>query len=1129
MPLSRRDLMLGSTAIVTASLVASPGTAGPLDRLSQIVGSPSISLDFAAGSYSLNLGGDTSSISGTVAGLVASKLLSVDRNAAAYAESTTGAWTSFSSNVLRVTNRGALIERAATNYAQNTALTPATGKTLPSGWDTWNLPTAKTSPAPFTVTAGTPVTDPTTGFQAVPVRFKGTNTLGHSTRVDLYFHQRLKVVTAAGKIWVGSAFLGLQSGTLPSTARLCVSFNDASGNATGGLIGATPPALGANGVNYTSDAAMPAGQTKVSRLETLPFTVTAPATACTSLVPGACNQYVNFFFCFDMAAGSNVDFTLLVAMPQLETVPDTEARATSPIPNADGTGIGSTRPADVVALGGTLLTAVQAGQGTLAATLAGTPWRLANGTSNPAWRPMSSVVPRRTQVILGVNSQAALTREADGGVSSSFGGKPRTFRAQITNWANAHAAVLTWGGSTIGVCSTACANYSTQTGAMPAVTALTLGSGGGGFLDGYLQKLTFSPAKVSDLSPVGNIVADVIVYGGKPGGVCAAVRAASEGREVAILGDWREVQLGGMIAGGLGETDIANRAAYGGLGRYLITRVNQYLFGPTNPDPQGFDYNSNFQPRLVSAVCDEMVARAGVNVYWTAGVTSVPKTGTRITSLVCGNTKTYNGQALTPKTGIGKVYVGADYEGDIMPLAGISWTMGRDSLAKYGEAVNGYLGYAPYINSGAYETFPVATQAKQNPYGLLYVDPWVTPGNPASGPIKGVVVVDKALNPGVSLTDKTLSLSVGDADPRGTQAYNFRVVMTKTAARLIPLPKTPPAGFDIADFEVFLRYIDAFKASGRTYDASTVAAANNTTWSLFDLFTFNQIGDIYDINSKGGVSSDYIGKSAAYVTADYPTREKIWQAHITWYLGLWYIMQYGTDPRIPKGMNAHALQFGLDSLHYGRDFHPNDFQYWTPQLYVREARRMVGPFVWNMVDIVHVDGTPPRKPNIIAAASYGIDSHAFYRMSMQEPVTRKWITWNEGVMAASSGYPATIFGKVPGGGNAVIGGANRLTPIPLDAFLPDPKECTNYAATFAGSVDHSGFGSFRMELANGAVGEGVGLLAAMACEQATQPDLQALISTSATAPFNYATLRPRLLKSPAIALGGIAPVAPLVN
>ena len=113
MPLSRRDLMLGSTAIVTASLVASPGTAGPLDRLSQIVGSPSISLDFAAGSYSLNLGGDTSSISGTVAGLVASKLLSVDRNAAAYAESTTGAWTSFSSNVLRVTNRGALIERAA--------------------------------------------------------------------------------------------------------------------------------------------------------------------------------------------------------------------------------------------------------------------------------------------------------------------------------------------------------------------------------------------------------------------------------------------------------------------------------------------------------------------------------------------------------------------------------------------------------------------------------------------------------------------------------------------------------------------------------------------------------------------------------------------------------------------------------------------------------------------------------------------------------------------------------------------------------------------------------------------------------------------------------------------------------
>ena len=73
------------------------------------------------------------------------------------------------------------------------------------------------------------------------------------------------------------------------------------------------------------------------------------------------------------------------------------------------------------------------------------------------------------------------------------------------------------------------------------------------------------------------------------------------------------------------------------------------------------------------------------------------------------------------------------------------------------------------------------------------------------------------------------------------------------------------------------------------------------------------------------------------------------------------------------------------------------------------------------------------------------------------------------------------------------------------------------------------FGFFRMELANAAVGEGVGLLAAMACEQATQPDLQAMLQAGAAAPFDYATLRGRLLNSPAIALGGKAPVAPLVN
>jgi hypothetical protein len=757
-----------------------------------------------------------------------------------------------------------------------------------------------------------------------------------------------------------------------------------------------------------------------------------------------------------------------------------------------------------------LLAAVATGQGTIAATLAGTPWRPAYGTSSAMRRVLSSVVPRRAQVILGVNNQIALLREADGGVSSALGGKPRTFRTQITNWANAQTAILTWGGGKTGLCSTACANYATRSGAFPTVTSVQLGSGGGGSLDGYLQKITFGPAYVANLAAIGNIDTEVVVYGAKPGGICAAYRAASEGRKVAILGDWREVQVGGMMAGGLGQTDVVNATAYGGLGRYVITRINK-LMGPNNGTAIINDTSFYFQPRFASAAFDELLARAGINVYWTAGVTAVPKAATRITSLVCGNSKTYGTQALTPKTATGKVFIGSDYEGDIMPLAGISWTMGREAAATYKEVNAGYMGIYPPATVNNF-MFP---DSAGNAY-ILTVDPWVTPGDPTSGPIKGVTLPP--------------NLAVGAADPTGNQAFNFRVIMTQVAARRVALPSKAPAGFDASEYELFLRFLAAITATGRTYQANTgqIASTTNKLFCIHDLLTLNFINEVYDINARAGVSSDYIGKSADYVRGDYTTRERIWQAHISWFLGLWYVMQYHTDSRVPPLLRADALTFGLDALHFP-NFHPNDFANWSPQLYVREARRMVSSnsgnkFVWNMGDIVQLDGTAPRSPRTVAAGSYAIDSHSFNRLPWNN--NGKWTCWNEGGMSYFAGSATVTVNGV----TAQIAGADKIAPLPLDAFLPTSTECSNYAATFAASVSHMAFGFFRMELANAAVGEAIGLLAAMACEQTTQPDLQDMLKTSAAAPFDYETLRSRLLvNSPAIALGGKAPVAPLKN
>ncbi|MFZ4407611.1 MAG: FAD-dependent oxidoreductase [Paracraurococcus sp.] len=1084
----RRDLLLTSAALTLAPAAAAlAATVTPLDRAAQVAGAVTSSLDFANKRYT--------GPAGSVADPVAARLLIVSRNAPGYAQTLAGTWTQFAANVLRVTDRGALIERAATNYAQSGSL--GAGTTLPGGWSVAGKPSA------VTMTVGKPVTDADTGFTALPVTFSGSNNFSFQTRVEVHFVSRTQINTKAGDIWVGSAFVALKAGTLPSNARMLIQAADSTGNVpAGGTTAGTPAAYG---TDYAAEGLMPTTQTVLQRLETTTFTVGSG---------GSCMQAA---FAFDLAVGAAVNCTLHIAMPQLEKVPDTEARATSPIVNFDTTGTGTSRPADQVILTGRLLAAVATGQGTIAATLAGTPWRPAYGTSSAMRRLLSSVVPRRPQVILGVNTQIALQREADGGVSSALGGKPRTFRTQITNWANAQTAILTWGGGKTGLCSTACANHATRSGAFPTVTSVQLGSGGGGSLDGYLQKITFGPAYVANLAAIGNIDTEVVVYGAKPGGICAAYRAASEGRKVAILGDWREVQVGGMMAGGLGQTDVVNATAYGGLGRYVITRINK-LMGPNNGTAIINDTSFYFQPRFASAAFDELLARAGVNVYWTSGVTAVPKTGTRITSLVCGNTKTYGTQALTPKTATGKVFIGSDYEGDIMPLAGISWIMGREAASTYKEVNSGYMGIYPPASVNNF-MFP---DSAGNAY-ILTVDPWITPGNPASGPIKGVI--------------QPPALSVGAADPTGNQAFNFRVIMTQVAARRIALPSKAPAGFDASEYELFLRFLAAVTATGRTYQANNgqIASTTNKLFCIHDLLTLNFINEVFDINARAGVSSDYIGKSADYVRGDYATRERVWQAHISWFLGLWYVMQYHVDSRVPAALRADALTYGLDALHYP-NFHPNDFANWSPQLYVREARRMVGDFVWHLGDVVVADGTTPRSPRTIAAGSYTVDSHAFYRLPWNNG--GKWTCWNEGSMGYFAGSTITNNGVT-----APVAGADKIAPLPLDAFLPKNAECSNYAATFAGSVSHSAFGFFRMELANAAVGEGIGLLAAMACEQTTQPDLQAMLTNTA-GNFSYGTLRYRLTGSndvpgtptitpapipPSIALGGKAPVAPLKN
>ena len=122
-------------------------------------------------------------------------------------------------------------------------------------------------------------------------------------------------------------------------------------------------------------------------------------------------------------------------------------------------------------------------------------------------------------------------------------------------------------------------------------------------------------------------------------------------------------------------------------------------------------------------------------------------------------------------------------------------------------------------------------------------------------------------------------------------------------------------------------------------------------------------GDKTDINNKGAFSTDMIGANWEYPEASYEKRDSIWQEHVDYTKGLLYFV--GHDRRIPKEIRREMRKWG-----YPKDeFVGNG--YWSHQLYVREARRMLGEVVMTQQ---HCVGKKTCDDGI-GWAAYTMDSH----------------------------------------------------------------------------------------------------------------------------------------------------------
>jgi hypothetical protein len=444
---------------------------------------------------------------------------------------------------------------------------------------------------------------------------------------------------------------------------------------------------------------------------------------------------------------------------------------------------------------------------------------------------------------------------------------------------------------------------------------------------GLLGLLGLSSAPA--IAAAETIEAELCIYGGTASGVAAAVQASRMGKTVMLAESG--YHLGGLTSGGLGATDIGNKAAIGGIARGFYHRVALH-YAPTNAwrfetreeyfakragrsllgEASGPDAAMwTFEPRVAEDILFQMLNEAKVPVYFQQRLASVRKEGAHIVELAMENGKTYRA----------RMFIDATYEGDLMAKAGVSYNVGREPNAQYNETLNGVRAETPKHQF----TVPV--------------DPYRKPGDPASGLLPFI-------QPGDGGTP-------GQGD-HCVQAYNFRLCYTREPANR--LPHQPPPKYDPAQYELLARYLEALVAAGQK---PQLKAFWNPIW-MPNLKT--------DINNNGGFSTDFIGANYDYPNADYPTRAKIWQAHEDYIRGFVYFL--ATSPRVPEDMRAEMQTWGPardEFLTAGN---------WPAQLYVREARRMVSDYVMTE----HNCRGRQKAEDSVGLGAYGMDSHNCQRI-----------------------------------------------------------------------------------------------------------------------------------------------------
>lgn len=344
-----------------------------------------------------------------------------------------------------------------------------------------------------------------------------------------------------------------------------------------------------------------------------------------------------------------------------------------------------------------------------------------------------------------------------------------------------------------------------------------------------------------------------------------------------------------------------------------------------------------------------------------------------------------------------KEFIDASYEGDLMAAANVTYTVGRESTSQYNESIAGV--------------------GMPGEMGGLAVDPYVVLGNPSSGLLQHV---------------EPITLGAPGSADASVMAYNYRLCLSSDPNNQIPF--VAPANYDATEFEVLGRYAQALTASGKTIVVGDFLKPVPLPNMKFDL------------NNSGAFSTDDVAAAEAYPDGSSATRQQIAATHQHYMQSFLYFLQ--TDPRIPQLVQTTVQSLGLCKDEF------TDNGGWPRQLYIREARRMIGVYVMTQQDTQNE--TTIDDP--IGLGGYPFDNHLEHRVAV-------------------SGDAEEEAGTAADRGNAPY-------PITYRALTPQASQATNLLVSVTVSMSHVALESVRVEVTYMIMGQAAGAAASLAIDEA---------------------------------------------